>query len=120
MYLTIWQSASEGKYVETWFSIGSPFVLLMSSAAFLFFCSMKIDGGLKTNKIIVKVSECTFFIYMFHVFLLEKMNLLGITTTSFNAMISVPLLSILAFCLSLLLALLVKKIPFFGKILLFI
>lgn len=118
MYLTISQSVSKGEYVETWFSTGSPFVFLMSVSVFLLFRSTKIKNCLKINKVIVKISECTFFIYMFHIFLLEKMNLLGITTITFNPLISVPLLSVIAFLISLLLALFVEKIPFFGKILL--
>ena len=118
IYLTISQSISKGEYVETWFSTSSPFILMMSAAVFLLFRSRKIKSGFKMNKAIVKISECTFFIYMFHVFLLEKMNLLGITTVSFHPLLSVPLLSVIAFGISLLLALLADKIPVLGKILL--
>ena len=119
MYLTIWQSASEGRYVETWFSTSSPFVLLMSWAFFMLFSSIKVKSDMKMNSIVVRMSECAFFVYMFHVFLLEKMNLIGITTISFNAVLSVPLLSIFAFLISVFMGVFVKKIPFLGKILLF-
>ena len=91
---------------------------MMSFSVFLLFWSYKINSEGKRNQMIVKISECTFFIYMFHVFLLEKMNLLGITTVSFQPLISVPLLSVIAFCISLLLAFIVDKIPVLGKILL--
>lgn len=118
IYLTISQSIMEGECVETWLGTSSPFVLMMSFSVFLLFWSYKMNSKGERNQIIVKISECTFFIYMFHVFLLEKMNLLGITTVSFQPLISVPLLSVIAFCISLLLAFIVDKIPVLGKILL--
>ncbi len=118
IFLTIYQSIFEDKYVEKWFSTGSPFVLCMTVALFTIFYSMTFNPN-RNNSIITKVSECTFFIYMFHLFILEKLNLLGITTVSINALISVPLLTILAFVSSFLIARIVKKIPFIGNLLLY-
>lgn len=119
IYLTIHQSLSENAYVETWFSTGSPFVLCMTVAVFTLFHALTFIPGTRAKRIIKSVSECTFFIYMFHIFILEKLNLVGITTVSMNALISVPLLTIAAFASSLLIAEIVKRIPVIGKLLLY-
>jgi len=81
--LTIYQSSKTGTYVETWFSTGSIFVLAMSIALFLLFKSVPINEDSKMNKKVVAISQCSFFVYMFHVFILEKLNMIGITTISF-------------------------------------
>lgn len=117
-FLTIYESIIGEKYAETWFSTGSPFVLCMTIAVFTFFNSMKCNPGDRAKRIISNVSESTFFIYMLHVFILEKLNLIGITTISMNALISVPLLTIVAFLSSLVIARIVKRIPYVGKLLL--
>lgn len=119
LYLSIYQSISTGTYISTWFSPGSPFVLATSAAVFLLFYSLDINVTGRTGKILVTVSESTFFIYMLHVFILEKLNLAGITTISFNPLFAVPLLTCLAFAIALLAALVVRKIPVIGKILMF-
>lgn len=56
------------------------------------------------------------FIYMFHMFVIEKLNLIGITTISFPAIISVPILTIFTFTVSLFGAFAVDRIPFVRKI----
>lgn len=118
IFLTIYQSISENQYIERWFSPGSPFVLCMTIAVFLLFSSMSHNENSRIDNYVTKVSESTFFIYMFHVFILEKMNLIGITTVSLNALVSVPLLTSVAFVCSLLIAAIVKRIPIIGRLLL--
>ncbi len=58
-----------------------------------------------------KISGYTFFIYMFHMFVIEKLNLLGITTISCPAVISIPVLTVFTFLVSLLGAFLADHIP---------
>ncbi len=89
----------------------------MSVAMFLIFYSLK--EKVPSNKTIVTISDSTFFIYMFHVFILEKKILLGVTTISFNPILSVPLLTVLSFAISLGLAVIARRISVIGKILLY-
>lgn len=117
--LSLLQSKSSGERVETWFSPSSPFILLSSFALFLFFKNLKIDLNKRTAQRVVSLSGFTFFIYMFHVFILEKMNMLGITTLSFDTLLSVPILSVLAFVISAILAWGLHKIPIINKVLLY-
>ena len=55
---------------------------------------------------------------MFHMFVIEKLNLIGITTVSYPAVISIPVLTIFAFLVSLLGAFLAGHIPVVRKIVL--
>ncbi len=119
IYLSLYQSYATGEYVDTWFSTGSPFILMASAALFLLFTKVKVSGESRINTLIITVSEGTFFIYMLHIFILEKLNLIGITTISFNSLLAVPVLSLAAFVVSLLMACVVKRIPVLGRILLF-
>lgn len=119
IYLSIFQSISSNTYKDNWFSPGSPLILLSSFAAFLLFTQIKINPGERGRNIIVTLSGFSFFIYMFHIFILEKMNLAGITTISFNPLLSVPALSLCAFLVSLPIAWIVSKIPFINKIVLY-
>lgn len=52
---------------------------------------------------------------MFHVFIIEKLNLLGITTVSYPSVVSVPKLTIFAFTICLLGAFLAEHIPVVKK-----
>lgn len=62
------------------------------------------------------LSGYTFFIYMFHMFIIEKLNLIGITTVSFPAVISIPAITLFTFGVSLFAAFVVSHIPFVRKI----
>ena len=88
-------------------------------AAIIFVLFLKIPSDVadsKTKCIISRISEYTLFIYLIHVFILEHLNSwFGISTASFNALISVPAVSVLVFGISLVLAFLFEKIPIVGK-----
>lgn len=116
--MTLYQCVHQNEYVTTWFGPSSPFVLIMAASVFLLFRNMKELKNQKMNRLMQIISEVSFFVYMFHVFLLEKLNLVGITTISFPSILSVPVLSLMAFVFSVIVALCVKRIPIIGKILL--
>ncbi|MBE5868994.1 MAG: hypothetical protein E7293_08580 [Lachnospiraceae bacterium] len=113
---TILQSRMQKAYVEDFFSPGSWNVLLFSIAVFTFFAKRKeIRWG---YSLISKIASCSFIIYMIHPFFLEKLNLVGITTISFNSLFSVPLLTVVIFICSLGIGIIIKKIPYVNKLLL--
>lgn len=117
--LTITDSRKSGDYVERWFSPASLNILIMSASIFIFFKYCGIFSRVKNITMWKKLSGYTFFIYMFHVFVIEKLNLVGITTVSFPAIISIPVLTVFTFMVSLLGAFIVDHIPGFRKIVLF-
>ena len=115
-FLTIRDSRASGTYEETWFSPASLNIFIMSVAIFIFF---KYCGAFNNTKRVYmwqKLSGYTFFVYMFHVFVIEKLNLIGITTVSFPAVISIPVLTVFTFMASLLGAFIADHIPVVRKI----
>lgn len=68
------------------------------------------------NKYITKLSECSFGIYLTHaIFLNVVIGILKIDTTILPAIISVPMITILVYSLSLGLTLIIKQIPILNK-----
>lgn len=67
------------------------------------------------EKIILYLSSCSFGIYLIHDFFIQASNLIGITTTTLNPIIMIPLMSILILISSVLAISLLKKIPFLNK-----
>lgn len=115
-FLTIWDCRASGTYTETWFSPASLNVLVMCSAIFIFFKYCRAFDKTKRIDLWRKLSGYTFFIYMFHVFIIEKLNLVGITTVAFPPVISIPVLTIFTFVVSLFGAFIVDHIPVVRKI----
>lgn len=113
--LTLWICRRTGAWEERWFSPSSPNVLLMSAAIFLFFRYSTVPENGKRAVLWGKLSGYTFFIYLFHMFVIEKLNLAGITTVSFPAVISIPVLTTVTFLVSLLGAFVVDHIPVVRK-----
>lgn len=115
-FLTVWNCIKSDAYVEKWFSPGSLNILMMTIAVFVCFRYCKAFEQVKRAEIWGKLSRYTFFVYMFHMFVLEKLNLVGITTVSFPAVISIPVMTIFIFAVSMLGAFVADHIPFVRKI----
>lgn len=117
-FLTVHECAKSGTYVERWFSPGSLNVLIMSASIFVFFKYCKAFEHIKRPGIWGKLSGYTFFVYMFHMFVLEKLNLVGITTVSYPAVVSIPVITVFIFIVSLMGAFVADHIPVVRKIVL--
>lgn len=117
-FLTVRDCRASGTYMETWFSPASLNILIMSMAIFLFFKYNPIfdNSRVKKTDMWEKLSRYTFFVYMFHVFIIDKLNLIGITTVSFPAVISIPVLTVFTFLVSMLGAFIADHIPVIKKI----
>ena len=111
---TILQSRLQEKYVESYFSPGAFAILIYSAAVFTFFANIKKKDA--CPKLIASTAKYSFIIYMVHPFFMEKLNLLGITTISFNTLISIPTLTIGIFAASFLVAAVIKRIPYIRDI----
>ncbi len=95
----------------------TPLVLFEAIAVFLFIKNLtpKIKLSIKTTNIIAKISNLCFGIYIIHNIVLWTLSYFGLRTTSFNIIISVPVISILVFVISLLISGCLYKIPFCRK-----
>ena len=118
-FLTVKDCRELGTYVEKWFSPASLNILVMSAAIFLFFKNCRLFDRIKRINVWSKLSAYTFFLYMFHMFVIEKLNLVGITTVSFPVVISIPVLTIFTFAVSLTGAFVADHIPGIRKITMF-
>jgi len=67
------------------------------------------------EKYVVYLSSCSFGIYLIHDFIIQAYSIVGITTTTFNPIIMIPLMSIINLICSLLVISLLRKIPFVKK-----
>ena len=82
-------------------------VFIQSVAVFTYFKYKEF----KSNSLIVLVSKYTFGIYLIHPFVLEILNRYEFNTLTFNALASVPVVSIVAFVISFGLIALLSKTP---------
>lgn len=118
IHLSIRDSIASGTCVEKWFGAGSLNILVMSIAIFTCFKYCKTFDSVKNPHFWEKLSGHTFFIYMFHIFVLEKLSLIGITPLSYPVVISIPTLTIFTFIVSLLGGFVAEHIPIIRKIVL--
>lgn len=92
-------------------------VMCVSIAIFVFFENyisiLRFNGNI--NSKIVLISECSFCMYLCHYFFIFIFTRIGLTTTTFNPIFSIPIITILIFICSLSLALFLYKIPFARK-----
>lgn len=116
IFLTIRESKLAGVYIPNWTSPGSINVLIMSVAVIVFF-KYNCFAASERNLLWIKISNYTFFIYMFHMFVIDKLNLMGITVISFFPAVSVPIMTIFVFLVSLLGAFGADHIPIVKKLL---
>ncbi len=119
--LTIWLSILSGKYVYNFMLESNPLVILASAGIFAFFRgpagSEQIKRDPQTSKIMVWLGQNVFGIYLIHFSIREFFSqVLNFNVASLPALISVPLISILIFIISLVLTVLLRKVPLIKKI----
>lgn len=112
--LNLLASKTAGKSTETFYSVNSINVLLMSIAIFVWF-KYNVKGNDKFNKIIIKLSKYSFGAFLVHIFILQVLLAFGIQTTSFHPILSVPTITIFTTVVSYLISLILNKIPVIKK-----
>lgn len=98
------------------------FISTFIEAAIVFLLFIRLSQ-LHFNKtigtIVTKVSGYTFFVYLFHPFIIEHLSLwFNFDSLSFTPIISIPIISALLFVLCVAMAMIIDKIPIIRKILL--
>lgn len=110
-YLAISTQNADGTYYG-YFNVN---VLMESVAVYVWF-KYNVQGTLKWNTVIKKISECSFGVYLVHVLILELLEkYVGISTMSSHPLLSVPLISFLVFGVSLLVSFVINKLPWLNK-----
>ena len=88
-------------------------VLLSACAVFTWFKNSYFFN--QSNAIIQKLSKYTFGVYLVHVFILNLLKTFGLNTMSFNPILSVPLITILVYFLSVCVVAILHCIPVLRK-----
>ena len=93
------------------------FTFIIVTALFLFTLEKgrKVTFSEKTNGIIKELSADTLGVYLIHILLIEALELWGIHSMMLPIAIGVPLLAVLIFVLSLVIAAGLRRIPVIGK-----
>ena len=112
--LNMLASKNAGKSLEVFYSASSVNVLLMSVAVFVWF-KYNADGSEKLNKIIVTLSKYSFGAFLVHIFILQCLHAIGIQSTSFHPVLSVPTITIFTTVVSYLISMVLNKIPVIKK-----
>ncbi len=115
--LTVWISGVTGKYVYTFMLETNPLIVLASAGIFAFFRNR--EKALRTEytrsritKTIIRIGSYTFGIYLIHFALRDILSqCFSLNAASGPAALTVPLISLLIFVISLLLTALLKAIP---------
>ena len=82
---------------------------------YLAYLKMPCNFSQRTGKVISMVSRCTLFIYLFHPFVLTRLDWFGINAVTFNPWICVPVVTVGIFVICLIPALVLTKIPVVNK-----
>jgi len=110
----MWDCITHYAPMERFWQYSMPGMVLVAIAMFTFFkyCTLKIkiiDVFLK------KVAKYSLGIYGCHMIFIIYLWMIGFTTFSFHALISVPVVSLVVFVFSFITAFLIQKIPFVGR-----
>jgi surface polysaccharide O-acyltransferase-like enzyme len=95
----------------------SPHTMFVSYGVFLFFREKfeKIGFSDKKTRIISKISQDTFGIYLIHALVLQVFDTIGLNTLIINPIISIPIISIIVMMLSEAGTMIINKIPILNK-----
>ena len=116
-YVTTKQSIMNMEYTETFSKYLMPNIIIESAAIYTFFVKRvsKIKFSEKTVKIFSKLTEYGFGVYLVHALINELVGLTGWTAVTISPFVSVPLLTLIVYGVSLLVTVVIRKIPFIGK-----
>lgn len=90
-------------------------VLLQTIGVFVFVKNLKIDITPKLSNTINLLAKYSFGIYLVHDFIIIMLKQNGITTLSFNAILSVPVIGMIVFVISLIISAIINHIPILKK-----
>ncbi|MGB6407064.1 MAG: acyltransferase family protein, partial [Planococcus donghaensis] len=105
----------EGEFDEFFYEHYRPNNLLIT--LFIFIGFQQLANKIKPNTLITRISTATFGIYIIHPLIQSYLNkLLGFNETTFNPIISVPLVWIIIFSISFGIILIMQKLPVINRL----
>lgn len=118
--ITVWGSAAlsihHGSFREALFEYRAPNVIFMAVAVFVLFrYVLGVSEERSRRQRLGGVARITFGIFLIHEFFVMLLRYFGVSTLSFNPILSVPVLSAAVFLCSFVVAWLISKIPLLGR-----
>lgn len=114
---TAWQSRSAGEYNGWFTNYLMPTVIIEATALYTFFCK-HVRGHMFSDvakKFWTRITELSFGVYLIHVLAIEFLSLGGLSVTMASPLITVPVLTRITYILSLLIVVVIRKIPYIGE-----
>ncbi len=112
--LNLLASKNADESLQVFYSAYSVNVLLMSVAIFVWF-KYNAKGTEKLNKLIIHLSKYSFGAFLVHIFIIKVLTAVGIQSTTFHPVLSVPTITIFTTIVSYLISMVLNKIPIIKK-----
>lgn len=110
-------SHHSGAFSKAFFNNNSPFILFMAVAIFTFLFNRYHGQSHAHRSTVAALSRCTLGIYLVHVLVLNVFSdLLGVDSYTLHPVLGIPLLSLVVFALSLLVTVILLRIPIMKKL----
>ena len=110
-------SVREGAYTERFAGYTNPNTIIVAAAIYTLFTKRisNVQFSEKATKLISKLSEYSFGVYLIHALLLDVFALAGLKPTVLHPLLAMPLITALAFAVAAALVVLIRKIPLVGR-----
>lgn len=112
-----WQSVRNGVYTEWYTGYLAPNTIVVASAIYTFFVKRvrRLHFSDRMIKWITKLSEYSFGVYLVHALVLELLVKAGLKPTILYPTLMMPLITLLAYLVTNVLVLLLRKVPCIGE-----
>lgn len=110
-------SVREGAYTERFTGYTNPNTIIVAAAIYTLFTKRisNVQFSEKAKKLISKLSEYSFGVYLIHALLLDVFAVAGLKPTVLHPLLAMPLITALAFAVAAALVMLIRKIPLVGR-----
>ncbi|MBQ8835474.1 MAG: acyltransferase family protein [Oscillospiraceae bacterium] len=112
-----WQSVQNGAYTEQYTGYTAPNTIIAASAMYTLFSKRicKAAFSEKTVRWITKLAEYSFGVYLIHALVLDVFAAAGLKPTILHPILAMPLITLLAFAVTNVLVILIRKNPGVGR-----
>lgn len=110
-------SVQEGAYTERFTGYTNPNTIIVAAAMYTLFTKRisNVQFSEKTTQRISKLSEYSFGVYLIHALLLDVFAVAGLKPTVVHPVLAMPLITVLAFAVTAVLVILIRKVPYMGR-----
>lgn len=112
-----WQSLRIGAYTEAFTGYTNPNTILVACAIYTLFTRRvsRLAFSDTACRLISKLSEYSFGVYLVHALVLSVFSILGLGPTILHPVLAMPLITLAAWAVSLIIVVLVRRIPVVGR-----